>query len=329
MVVKTSSPRERGVVIIDYNFVLPLLAGLFDLGALAQRYFIVLEPGWSGYCTPEILLFSRLDVPVFAQAYEPRDRDILKAIGQPFHVIFPASNNWWVDHRLAVPRASADRDIDVVMIAAWAAYKRHWRFFRALKQLRLRGRRLNVALVGTPYEKTKEQILAEAKHFGVDDQITVFERIPPRAVFEVLSRAKVHVLWSRREGSPRAVIEAMLADVPTILRDGFNYGFRYDYINQQTGRFAKEDELADAIVDVLDRRPSFSPRQWVLEHMTPLHATANVEQVIRPQALALGEEWTHGLVAKTAGLDSQGYWNPEDRQRFSADYEFLQSIARL
>jgi glycosyltransferase involved in cell wall biosynthesis len=328
IVVKTSRPRERGVLIVDYNYVLPLLAGLFDLQAITDRYFVVLEPGWSGYCTPEILLFSRLSVPVFAQAYEPRDRDLLKAIGQPFHVIFPASNNWWVDYRLAKPRPREERDIDVVMVAAWAGYKRHWRFFRAIAELRRRGRRLNVALIGTPYERSREHVLAEARHYGVDDQITVFEKIPPQQVFDVLSRARVHVLWSRREGSPRAVIEAMLADVPTILREGFNYGYHYDYMNPRTGRFAKESELADAILDVLDRGSSFSPRAWVLEHMTPIHATANLEQVIRAQALALGEEWTESLVPKTTGLGRQAYWDPGDRDRFAGDYQFLESVVK-
>src|SRR5205823_5520841 len=116
--------------------------------------------------------------------------------------------------------------------------------------------------------KTKEDILREARNYGVEDQIQVFERIPQQQVSELLSRSKLHVLWSRREGSNRAIIEAMLADVPTIVRDGFNFGYKYPHINSQTGRFVAESDLADAIIDMLDRRKEFSAREWALAHMT-------------------------------------------------------------
>jgi len=44
-----------------------------------------------------------------------------------------------------------------------------------------------------------------------------------------------------------------------------------------------------------------------------------------PFARAAGEPWTEGLVAKTSTLDTQRYWNPEDRARFAADYAFIQA----
>ena len=63
LVVKAARPGERGVLVVDYSYVFPLLAGLFDLPAVADRYTIVLEPSWAGSCTPEILLYSRLAAP--------------------------------------------------------------------------------------------------------------------------------------------------------------------------------------------------------------------------------------------------------------------------
>jgi len=328
LAVKPSRPGERGILIVDYNFVFPLLAGLFDLDAIADRYFIVLEPGWNGFAAPEILLFSRLRGPVFVETIEPRDRDLLTEFGAPFEPAFPLAANWWVDHRLIQPNLNVDRDIDVVMIAAWASYKRHWRFFKALGTLRRRGHRLKVALVGYAGDKSQAEVLDQARYFGVGDQIEMFDSIPLQQVSTLLSRSKLHVLWSRREGSNRAIIEAMLADVPTIVRAGFNYGHPYAHINSQTGRFVREADLADAILEMLDTRAQFSPRQWVLDHMTCQGATVRLEETVRARALAMGEPWTQGLAVKTSNLDGQEYWDRADRERFTGDYDWLASQIR-
>jgi len=47
LVVKTARPGERGVLVVDYSYVFPLMAGLFDLAAIADRYTLVLEPSWA------------------------------------------------------------------------------------------------------------------------------------------------------------------------------------------------------------------------------------------------------------------------------------------
>jgi glycosyltransferase involved in cell wall biosynthesis len=328
LVAKTSRAGERGVLVVDYNFMFPLLAGLFNLQAIADRYFIVLEPGWNGCLCPEVLLFNRLNGPIFVETIEPRDRDLLNDLGAPFEPAYPLSTNWWVDHRLAQPVKSTKRDIDVTMIAAWARFKRHWRFFGALAALRRRGHRLKVALVGYPGGMTQADILAEARYFGVADQLEVFERIRLPEVFHVLSRSKIHVIWSRREGSNRAIIEAMLADVPTIVREGFNYGHPYAHVNAHTGRFVPEAMLADAMLEMIERRDEYQPRQWLLEHMTCERAAARLDDVVRQRAVALGEAWTDHLVVKTSNLDGQEYWEPADRARFAADYAWLESQVR-
>ena len=54
----------------------------------------------------------------------------------------------------------------------------------------------------------------------------------------------------------RAIIEAMMADVPVIVREGLTFGYRYPYINEHTGRFVPEGGLADAILETIDTRPA-------------------------------------------------------------------------
>jgi glycosyltransferase involved in cell wall biosynthesis len=326
LVVKSSRPRERGVLVVDYSYVFPLLAGLFDLPAIADRYTIVLEPSWAGSCTPEILLYSSLPNNVFVETIEPRDRDLLATLDLNLKAV-PIAANWWVDPRSA-PQPHAKRDIDVIMVAAWADIKRHWRVFKILSRLRKRGHRLKVALVGYQYDRTKRDIEALADHFGIRDQVETFERISQEDVSRLLMRSKVHVLWSRRECANRAIVEAMMADVPVIVREGLTFGFKYPYINDQTGRFVREGELGDAILEMITNRNQYAPREWVLRNMTCEKATAILEEHLRLRALAAGEPWSEGVTIKTSALDTQRYWQPADRERFATDYRFLESAVR-
>lgn len=326
LVVKTARPSEPGVIVIDYSYVFPLMHGLFDLPRIAERYTIVLEPSWAGASNPDILLYTQLSQPVYVQTIEPRDRDFLNALDTNLRVV-PIAANWWVDPRLA-PTPTAERDIDVIMVAAWADIKRHWRVFRALRGLRRRGHHLKVALVGYRYDRTREDIEALAAHFGIRDQVTTYERISQEEVSALLARSKVHVLWSRRECANRAIVEAMLADVPVIVREGLTFGFKYPYINEQTGRFVAEKDLAQAILETIATRDRYRPRAWVLANMTCERATAVLNDHLKANALASGAPWTEDLVVKTSTLDTQRYFNPDDMARFEADYRFLESCLR-
>jgi glycosyltransferase involved in cell wall biosynthesis len=326
LVVKGWTPRERGVLVVDYSYVFPLMLGLFDLQKVADRYTLVLEPSWAGASNPDILLFNEISKPVYVQTIEPRDRNFLNALQTNLRVV-PLAANWWVDPRMAPPPA-AHRDIDVIMVAAWADIKRHWRVFRALRELRRQGHRLAVALVGYRYDRTREDIEALAAHFGIRDQVTTHERISHEEVSALLARSKVHVLWSRRECANRAIVEAMLADVPVIVREGLTFGYRYPYINEQTGRFVREGDLAQAILQMIAERDRYRPREWVLANMTCERATAVLNEHLKREALAAGAPWSEDLVVKTSTLDTQRYFHPEDAARFEADYRFLESCRR-
>ena len=60
-----------------------------------------------------------------------------------------------------------------------------------------------------------------------------------------------------------------------------------------------------------------------MENMSCQRATTLLDDAVRTIALQRGEEWTTGLVVKTSRLETQDYWNPEDRLRFEPDYAFL------
>ena len=137
IVVKSPRDREKGVIIINYLYIFPIFARLFDIYAIANRYHLVLEPSWSGYCNLDILSYSRHEFPVFIEAYEPWDAAFIERSRSNL-IPVGTSTNWWVDHRIFRPRPEIAKDVDVIMVASWADFKRHHRFFAALRAMRRR-----------------------------------------------------------------------------------------------------------------------------------------------------------------------------------------------
>ena len=326
LVVKSPANGERGVVIVDYEFALPLMFGAFHIEAICESYDLVLEPSWAGVCAPEILMYTRLDWAVTVQTMEPRDHQFITALHANLDFVAMAAN-WWADsdQELTVDRP---REFDVAMVASWSRIKRHWRFFRVLAKLRASGHKLRVALVGYAGDLKISDIEELANHFGVRDQIELFERLPQTAVQDILCRSKIHVLWSRREASGRAIIEALLADTPVIVREGLTFGFGYAYINSETGAFVSEQNLGEAMLQMIDERSHYSPRAWALDNIGSEKATELLETHLRERALQRGESWTKGIVPKVSALDTQYYLNEDDRKQFAEDYALLASYAR-
>jgi glycosyltransferase involved in cell wall biosynthesis len=326
-VVKSAAKGEKGIVVLQYSHNLPVFAKLFDLETIATRYYIVLEPTWSGFCDLNVLCYARHAFPVFVQAYEPRDAEFVRGMQSNLHVI-PTSSNWWVDHRVFRPLPGVAKDVDLIMVAAWGDYKRHDRFLAALRTLRRRGIEPRVVLVGYPLGMSREDILRRARFYGVLDQIECHEGLTQEQVNHHLNRARVNIIWSRKEGVNRAIIEGMFAGVPCIIREGFNYGYRYPYVNGATGCFSTEAGLPDTIVRMLDTHAEYAPRDWAMANMSCQRATGLLEESIGQVARAAGEPWTGEVAVKLNGLDSVSYWDDGSLQRFAPDYDFLRSAVR-
>jgi glycosyltransferase involved in cell wall biosynthesis len=327
IVLKHRSASERGVLVICYSHAFPLFARLFDVDRVTAHYYIVLEPSWTGFCNLDDLAFLHARQPVFVQAYEPRDRAFVDRLRSNL-VPIPIASNWWVDHRVFRPLPGTAKDLDIVMVAGWADFKRHYRLFAALRSANRRGVRLRAALIGYPMHNTQHDVLALAAHYGVVDQLEVYEGIAHEEINRHLNRAKVNLVWSRREGVNRAIVEGFFAGTPCLVRSGFNYGYAYPYVNSATGRFAREDELADSLVWFRDNYDRFEPRSWAERHMTCQDAATIAGRSIGEVATRLGESWTGQLTVKVNSLGGMHYWDPNERQRFDADYEFLASCAR-
>src|SRR5262249_28447825 len=96
IVLKSPGEQEKGVLLMHYSFIFPLFAKLFDVTDIAQKSYFILEPSWSGYCEMDILCYTQFAMPVFVEAYEPRDRDFV--LRSPSNLIpVGTASNWWVD----------------------------------------------------------------------------------------------------------------------------------------------------------------------------------------------------------------------------------------
>ena len=331
LVMKGAGAGEKGVLNLHYSGFFPVFARLFDVEKVARRYYLVLEPSWSGFYDPDLLFWTRYRFPVFVQASEPEDARTLEAVGANL-VPTPTAANWWVDHRLFRPIPGKPKPFDVVMIAAWAGYKRHERFFAGLRTLKRRGTPLRALLLGYRIDRTRADVEALARYYEIADLVEAREGIDYEAMNDHVTSAKVGVIWSRREGVNRAVIECLFAGVPCLLREGFNYGFRYPFLNDETGcRVATESQLPDVLWDMVQNPAAYHPRDWVLKHMSCQAGAEALSRVIGEYARKHGEAWSvgdGGVVPKVTRVHGQEYWDPADSGRFAPDYEYLRTCVR-
>ena len=215
--------------------------------------------------------------------------------------------SWFINHNNFVPPTSGERDIDLLMVAAWAKFKRHGAFFKAITPLVKSNPRLKIVLVGYPVDMSKEQILELASLHNVEKNIEIFEWITPQEVSALQKRAKVNVLWSKFEGNNRAIIEGMFCGTPVIMRKGHNYGEEYDFINPQTGYFADEDNFETVYRTIISRASEMSPNLYVMQNRNCQVGTRIMSDVIKSYELAQGRPWHCDLDIKVNDLHGMTY----------------------
>lgn len=321
LVVKSSNYNEKGVIIFRNTTLFRSFMKIFDLDKIAEKYYIVLEPTWVGYFDLNILCFCKYKFPIFIQAYEPRDFIFIEKLKKNL-IPVPLGTHCWVDNRIFRPLNGVSKKFDLIMVANWAIFKRHYQVFHALKKIQKYGRRLNMILIGYPLDRTKDDIYKEVKYYNVEKQVELIENISQEEVNYYFNCSKVSILWSRKERQGQAVVEGMFSGVPFILREGFNHGFKYDYINKFTGIYSFEWELPNKILYMVEHYQEFSPHLWVTEHMSCQKSTAILNDAIKKIAISRGENWTKDISIKVNST-CFSYWDKKDYEVYNQDYEFL------
>ena len=326
-VLKAPEGQEKGALIIKYSYYFPLFIRFYDIKKVSEKFHFILEPSWAGYCDLNILSYLQFDFPVFVQAYEQRDKQFLNTLNANI-IPIDVGPSWFINHQnFQSPNEDSKRDIDIIMVAAWAKYKRHAQFFEAIKPLLAIKPDLKVCLIGYPVDQTREYIESVVAASGFSGNVIIEEWITPEEVAAYQRRAKVNVLWSKFEGNNRAIIEGMFSDTPVIMREGHNYGEHYDFINDETGFFALEDTLCEKIEKVLNGNDvSFSPRRYVMKNRNCIAATKVMGDSIASweKQFANNQTWRSDLAVKVNELHGMKYFDSDARD-FSDSYKYLAS----
>ena len=234
--------NEKGVLLLNYDETIDTFFALYDVEKLVKDYRIVVEPSAWGYQQTRIHLLRGLDTEVVVQSQYQPDFEYIRSLGGALRPIRLGAGDW-ADPELFCSGYKEEKQYDLVMIASWLKWKRHKLLFRAIRKLG--GKIGRVALIGYPLEgRTSDEIRRLAKQFDVAEKIEIFENISMFEVNNVLRRAKVGVMLSKKEGANRGIYECFFSDIPVILTS-CNIGVNRDHINEQTGILASDKKRLD------------------------------------------------------------------------------------
>ncbi|MBI5772280.1 MAG: glycosyltransferase [Verrucomicrobia bacterium] len=304
-------PREKGVLLLSFEYNLPPLLTAPRVKELLRDYTIICATSWSPTQFQAVWAAAHLpDADVFFMLSNARDAEWWGRLNSGTFTM-PLFISSWISPADYQPRPKDERAIDILMVANWAPFKRHWVLFKALCQMR---RKLRVVLVGQPEAgRTPEHVMAEAEAFGVREQIEFRSRLPIGEVTALQCASKVSLVLSRREGSCVVVTESLFADTPVGLLRGTHMGSA-SYINPQTGVFLDEANLAAELGAFLDRHEQFAPRPWAVENISGPVSTRRRNDVLRTHALQRGQEWTRDICPLGIRPNPR-HVNPDDEKR--------------
>ena len=326
MILKSYDPAtgERGVLMIKYSETILAMPAVFDLGALASRYMMVIEPSSWGYQDARFLLYSGSDLDVLVQSPRQADYDFIDELQNNLVPVRVGAGEWG-DSAVFHPRENGKKaTYDVVMVAAWDPLKRHEAFFQVAAQLkRERGRALRFALIGYDMGWTRASIERLLRQYDLQSDCTLLQDIPHEEVARVLADSTMSLLLSQREGASKAIYESMFCGTPVIVYR-HQCGINLDHVNARTGMLAADDELADAIVHVLDYAEAFDPRGWAMENAGYANATRKINAALSELAHRRGLPWTRDIVAKKNAPNLR-YAELGIYKEFEEEYERLSS----
>jgi hypothetical protein len=287
------SAEEKGVLYVTFEDQWLRLLRSGRAAAVAEQYDLLLGPTWSPPHDVPLLVAARMwPGPLYTLLSNFDDADTMRALSDRL-VPIPLLASSWVDPDAYRDYLGAPREHDIVMVANFAPYKRHWLFFEMLRDL---PRRYRVLLVGRPVGRWTEQLLLnQARAFGVHDRFELRSRLTYDAVIEALCRARVSLIFSRQEGSCIAVAESLFADTPVGLLEDARVGSKA-WVNASTGRLLSLRRLAHQVQDFVETAPVYRPRPWALAHISCHHSYAILNRYLREDARRRGRPWTCDLL---------------------------------
>ena len=141
--------------------------------------------------------------------------------------------------------------------------------------------------------KLVAEVSALVLQLGFQAKIVVYGKYSPDDFRQSLGQSAAAIFLSERESQGIALTESWAMNVPTLVWDP---QLRHEllpelptspapYLTKATGLFWKNtNELKQLLVSLPELLPSFSPRAWVLQHMTDRIAAQNLLNLLQTPA---------------------------------------------
>lgn len=312
------SEREKGVVYLSFEYQWTRLLQNCDIKEFARQYILVVAPVWANpYGLVNYLLPAIWNDKIFSHLSDPNDARILPRISQNY-IVVPLLCSSWVNPDWFKPVPFSQKDIDLVMLANFGKYKRHFALFKALRDM---PRSLQIVLIGQRHQqRTKEVLMDEARAYGVEDRFELWENPTDEQMFNALARAKTSLILSRREGSCIAVVESIFSNTPAALLKNAEVGSRI-FINDKTGIFLEPQNIGEQLTRFIQEAHKFSPRQWAMDNKIHcFESSAILNKIIKNHCLSLGLDWTQDIATL--------HWRPTPQPVYESDKAKLQEARR-
>ncbi len=317
-----STNGEKGALLMtfEYNWA-RLFLGLDPTGLawVNEHFNLILSTSWSPTdysmlalavsCIPERLFVQSCNYDECAaiEAMHPRLR-CLKTL--------PCD---WIDPSGFQGKPFKDRSIDLLMVANFGEFKRHWEFFQMLTKM---PTNLKVVLIGQRSGKrNKEFIERMAREHGVKQQLMVYESLDIEEVLAMQCDSKVSIIMTRREGCCVAAVESMMAGCALAMRDDAHVGPKA-YINAHTGRLLRPDHLVEDLLCLLKEADKLDPRGWCLTHACHSRSQKLLNEQLRSHEIEEGRQWTSGIILPR-WYPHPTFARPEEQQAMKPIYDEL------
>ncbi len=306
---------EKGVLLMtfEYNWA-RLLLGLSEeeFRWMDERFDFVLSASWSptDYAVLALAL-SRIRGTVFVQSCNYDEIPRIESTHPRLKCLATLPCDW-INPDLYSPKPAAERRTDIVMVANWGEFKRHWELFRALAKM---PPSLRVTLIGQPEGgRTIGALKSLAEDFGARQELTFIESVPVSEVARQQSDAKVSVIMTRREGCCVAAVESLFAGCALAMRNDAHVG-PLAYINHRTGRRLRPGLLAEDLMSLIREADRLDPRGWAVENVSGPLSRQKLDALLADQAKKEGRPWTRCIV--------QPQWRPHPAFADEAEREAM------
>ena len=310
---------EKGVLLLTFTSTFDYYFHLVQIDRLLNDFYIVIEPSWAGYCDDSILQWSKFyKHKIVVQSSEVKDRIFLNTLNSNLIAVdFGASD--WVDFRIFHLIPDVEKCYDSIYVTNYKPGKRHHVYLRAIAKIgdpSYRG-----AMACGRWGKAKKKVLDLIRYYGVENNIDIYESLPQHDLNKLLNKAKVNVLFSKKEGSNRSIFEAFFANVPAIVLKN-NIGMNKGYINKYTGMLVDEKEVCNALLYFREKWGKFRPREWAMENISPLKTTEKLNSILKTISSEEGLEWKTNIVPKVNCPEVE-YFDQCDKNRFISSERLL------